>query len=427
MAPTIVRIRVATPASVANLGAGFDCLALALNLENEFALYVDLSGLADNLEKEFEIDLSGRYKDTDPKMRTLDGNLFVRSFQRTRKFLWHRLGGVGRDVPKCPMMVYEEVKVPPIRGLGSSSSACVAGVLGAIEFMDLMSFPDHPFQDVRDDQDLCASLAMTTDSCPDNICASLAGGLTYSLVAERNDRIDDGHAHLQFFRQEIDDPDLRVVALVPNRPLDTTKARLELDRYQYSHVEAAFNICRSTCIPEVFRSRRYALLAEVLKDAIHQKQRAKVFYTDDRNKGMNLQHIFDQVIATGAYGACIGGAGSTLIAFAHVSKVASVKLAFRKAFEAEAKENWEIEDVMELKPNNKGADVTITRSIDRDTEGLPDSVHAWLNRMSEREASKALRRQPDAVRPGQAVAESGPNSEDGPRHPWLPEFRKRRI
>lgn len=413
MASSIVKIFVTTPASIANLGAGFDCLALALDLKNEFTLYVDQRGLVEGTEKEFEIDLNGRYKDVDPKMLTASGNLFVHSFDETRKILCRRY---GRIVPKCPIMACEDVRIPPMRGLGSSSSACVAGVIAAIHFLKVID--ELPLDEVLDDTDWCASLAMETDTCPDNICACLSGGLTYSFKPEPQLKGDDSLPKLHYFREEINDPDIRVIALVPNKLIPTPQARQVTEAQIYKIADAVFNISRSTCIPTVFREKRYDLLGEVIKDRIHQKQRAEKFFVDeDERKAMDLQHIFDQVRRAGAYGACISGAGSTLVAFVHASKAQSVKHVFRTAFDEVAKLGWEIKEVLVLTPRNERTRATVTKE---QRESLPDSVSAWLDRAPGWRPIVKGSNQPGSE------DKSTPEPDDKPGHVWPPNYQGRR-
>jgi homoserine kinase len=84
-----LRISTSSPASIANLGAGYDCLALAVDLRNGYHIYSDLGRPMTNEdtvpEFTFRQPFQGDYAATDSRMRTLDGNLFVRAFEDTRK------------------------------------------------------------------------------------------------------------------------------------------------------------------------------------------------------------------------------------------------------------------------------------------------------------------------------------------------------
>jgi homoserine kinase len=365
MEPRILQIRVSAPASIANLGAGFDCLAMALDLRNQYHLHADIRAVSTG-EAEFKVELGGTYAQTDARMRVLDGNLFIKAFQDTRKYLCTQRGLI---VPQCPIMITEVVEIPPVRGLGSSSSACIAGMLAAIKFLEVL-YPDEHFEKTLESDDYCASLAMVTDSCPDNLCACLSGGLTYSFK-EAEER--DGLELLHYFREEIRVNEVRVVALIPEVELSTPAARRALENEKYSVQDVAFNITRSTSIPAVFRHGKWNLLAEVMMDKIHQDQRARVFYKGER-KDIDLKYIFEKTIQAGAYSACISGAGSSLVAFAPPAKVEAVKIAFRAAFMEKAKDPWKIDSVRELSPTNERAKIEV---FDHAKSFAP-SVMSWI-------------------------------------------------
>lgn len=374
----IARIQVRAPATVANLGPGFDTLALAVDLCNEYVLFADLRPGVPLREPRFN--LSGPYDTADQRMNSADGNLFYRSFQFTIKFLCnrHRL-----PYPECPLLICEEVTIPPMSGLGASSSACVAGVLAAVGLLDVI-YPDRGFASYQDDRPLCVRLANAIDVSPDNICASLIGGLTCAVLSGTQNRGEDGLVHVGYEQQRITDPDLRVVALVPNVKLLTTEARRILEGQLYRIAEVTYSTSRSTMIPMIFASRNYHNLREAMKDSIHQKQRALEFYKNDRNKVMDLEGIFEEVIRAGAYGACISGAGPTLVAILNRTVSQAVESAFRSAFEKLALGNWRIDWVTSRIPENDGANMQTAVLSDP----LPPHVAAWVERAPMRSAQR---------------------------------------
>ena len=104
-------ITVTVPATSANLGPGFDCLGMALNLRNEFRFSPRLEGIS--------IDVNGEGSGSIP---TDKSNLIVQSMQFLCDY-------VGRPLPGCHI---EQINhVPAASGLGSSSTATVAGLMGA--------------------------------------------------------------------------------------------------------------------------------------------------------------------------------------------------------------------------------------------------------------------------------------------------------
>lgn len=398
----LLAITVEVPASVANLGAGFDCLALALELRNRFRLYCDLRDRSPD-EKEYEFHLGGTYRDTDKRMLTPDGNLFVQAFQDARKYVCEL---AGYEVPRCPVLVHQEVDIAPMRGLGSSSTACVAGTLAGIKFVEAV-YPRLRPNDLltsnlssqgSDLNDIIASLAMAVDSCPDNVCASLSGGLTYSFCESDLKVLWGRSPLLHYFHEPVEDPDLRCVALIPSVTLETPEARKTLESRAYGIHDVAFNISRSTCLPAVLRLRRYSLLRGVTQDRIHQIQRAGTLFTSERGTLLDLGHIFQAVLDAGAYAAFIGGAGSALVALVHVSNVETVAERFRRAFEEVAVGKWSVEDVLTLQITNQGAVCELK-------EGIPENdalVRPWFDKIGQRwfPLSKGrIKERPSVLRP----------------------------
>lgn len=406
-----LRIATSSPATIANLGAGFDCLALAVELRNEYNLYSYLGQQVTNEDNIPEFTLNdpfdGPYGRTDRRMRTLNQNLFVQSFRYTRRLLCN---SAGLPIPHHPCLVFQRVNIPPVRGLGSSSSACVAGVLAGIEFIHA-KYPEIDIQElvgtfgrgpVGDHQirEIQATLANQSDSNPDNVCAALVGGLTYCYGDENP---ADYHSvtsgqRLHFFRDAVEDESLRCLALVPSKELSTPQARLILAGERYKLDDVVFNLQRATSIPRIFHERRYELLREVTKDRIHQEQRARMLYTNDRGRPIDIWFTFQAVMDSGAYCAFISGAGSTLVALAHSSKVDDAARAFRDAFMEVAPDDWKIERIMTLWPTNLGA--TSVRTYTNGTEQLDN----WIRSLSKAGASGLMS-------PGSDIHKSGRTAE----------------
>ena len=379
----LIVITVEVPASVANLGSGYDCLALAIELQNSFRLYCDIRAIGPD-DHEYEFHLRGRYGDSDTRMLKPDGNLFVQAFRDVRQYLCVL---AGYPVPRCPILVCQEVTIPPMRGLGSSSSASVAGALAGIKFIEAV-YPNlrpnellaaHPDFKGSNLNDIIASLAMAVDSCPDNICASLSGGLTYSFCESDRGVLWGRSPLLHYFQQSVEDPDLRCIALIPSVTLETPEARKVLESCAYKVSDVAFNISRSTCLPAAIRDKRYSLLRAITQDRIHQTQRIKALFTNDRGNHLNLESVFEAVLDAGAYAAFIGGAGSALIALADALNAEVVASRFRQSFEAVAMGKWSVEDLLTLRITNQGAVAVLRESL------LPNEelARVWFDKVGE--------------------------------------------
>ncbi|MCB0037174.1 MAG: homoserine kinase, partial [Anaerolineales bacterium] len=139
-------VNIKVPATTANLGPGFDCLGLALGLYNEFEFRQIDSGL--------EILVEGEATDIIPRN---EHNLIVQS----ALVLCHK---VGRELP--PMRIVQKNYVPAASGMGSSSTAVIAGLLGANALLET----NLSKQDILE-------IATEIEGHPDNVAPALFGGL----------------------------------------------------------------------------------------------------------------------------------------------------------------------------------------------------------------------------------------------------------
>jgi len=209
---------VRVPASSANLGPGFDCMAAALALSLE--LEVSETG-------EFSVE-------TDLPVSSGRENLCVRAFERL-----HPADGFSFRIRS---------EIPLAGGLGSSAAAIVAGLMAA----------DHLFEL---DVDLMAH-ASELEGHPDNVAASLHGG--FVIVA-------DGQA------TRFDPPTgLEALAVVPEQPVATRAARAALPA-QLPLEDAVFNVAHGALLTLGLARGDWDLLARGLHDRLHQQQRAHLF------------------------------------------------------------------------------------------------------------------------------------------------------
>jgi homoserine kinase len=206
------------PASSANLGPGFDCMAAALALALELEV-------AETGEFSVETDLpvgSGR------------DNLCVRAFERL-----HPADGFSFKIRS---------EIPLAGGLGSSAAAVVAGLMAA----------DHLFEL---DADLLAH-ASELEGHPDNAAASLHGGVVICA---------DGEA------TRFDPPTgLEALAVVPEQAVGTHAARAALPA-QVPLEDAVFNVAHGALLTLGLARGDWDLLARGLHDRLHQQQRAHLF------------------------------------------------------------------------------------------------------------------------------------------------------
>lgn len=253
-----MRLRVRVPATSANLGPGFDCFGLALDLCNEFVVEPGAAGVAWEGEAARELPDDG----TDA-VSTAAATVAMES-------------GVGLP----PFSLRGVNRIPVARGLGSSAAATVAGVVIADRLLGL----SLPVADV-------VRFASALEGHPDNVAAAALGGLTLAY--------DGGIVRLD------PSPDLHPVALVPDDlRLSTSQARAALPA-SVSRADAVFTIGRAA-IAVVALTSDPAILSEALKDRVHQPYRLPLV--------PEANELFRRLREAGV-AVCVSGAGPSLLAF----------------------------------------------------------------------------------------------------------------
>lgn len=227
-------ITVRVPATSANLGPGFDCLALALDLWNEVRFEPGGSGL--------RVDITGEGQDFLPRD---ERNLIFRAFL-------HACRKLGLSAPPGLTLTCTN-RIPLGSGLGSSAAAGVAGILGVRALLGHALPP----------ADLL-NLSAELEGHADNAAAALLGGLT--LVSG-----EDQH----WVQRKIELPAWQAAVVVPTFRLPTHQARAALPR-RVSLPDAVFNIGRATLVVEALRSADENLLRTALQDRLHQPHRLKL-------------------------------------------------------------------------------------------------------------------------------------------------------
>jgi homoserine kinase len=277
---------VRVPATTANLGPGFDCLGMALDLWNDVRFSLEGEGIV--------VTVDGLGAVSFPR----DGsNLVARAFLRLCE-------EAGRPAPSG-LRIHCDVRVPASSGLGSSSTAIVAGLLGANALLG------RPF-----DRDRILDLAAAMEGHPDNVAAALLGGLT--IVVQKQDRL---------LTKRILVPEVHVALAVPDLPFSTDAARADLPT-EVTMADAVFNLQRTPLVVEALRTGDYGLLSQVMDDRLHQAARLK------RIPGGRTAWLAAQ--NAGAAAVAVSGSGPSLIAFVGLATDASrIARVMAEAFAAE--------------------------------------------------------------------------------------------
>ncbi|MBO5851155.1 MAG: threonine synthase [Clostridia bacterium] len=251
----VKKYEVIVPCSSANLGCSFDCSGVALSLYNSFFF--------EKSEKD-EVEYGN-----------LENNLMLKAykiaFEKSKK-------------PYIPVKITQgRNEVPSARGLGSSSTCIVAGVIGA----NLMLKNYFKKQELLE-------IMTEIEGHPDNVAPAFLGGFVTSCMTNEN---------VFTVKNQVSNK-LKVLALIPDFELSTKKARAVLPQ-SVSLKDAIHNLCRSAITSEAFLKGDMQMIKAVFDDKIHQPARLPLI------KGS--QKVIEMLNGKG-YAVAISGAGSTLLA-----------------------------------------------------------------------------------------------------------------
>ena len=207
-------IKVRVPATSANLGPGFDSLGISLSIYNEYGFSLkDEEGLFfEGVEKEFQN----------------EDNIIYKAIKKVFDKYDFKFYGLGITIIKQD--------IPISRGLGSSSSCIVAGLIGAFALMGK-----------NIDKEEILNLAVDIEGHPDNVCPAIFGGLISTIMT--NDKkplyncvnVKDG---------------IKFVALIPRFKLSTEKARAILPK-EILFKDCVYNIGRAALLVSAFSNGNY--------------------------------------------------------------------------------------------------------------------------------------------------------------------------
>lgn len=255
-------VTIAVPGSAANLGPGFDALAVAVQLYTRVTVTrVRDHGVRNEIACAFDgVPLQG-------------DNYVARSVSTIA-------AREGVDFPSLELAIDSEI--PMRAGLGSSAAATVAGLL----LYDRMTGGAG--------LDLLAE-GTAFEGHPDNVAASLLGGLTSGSVCE------DGRV----VAVSTPWPDrVALVAVTPMTEVKTPDARRVLPA-SLSRADAVFNLQRVALLVQSLWAGRVDLLREAVRDRWHQPYRAAL--VPGLAEALTLEH--DQLL-----GVCLSGSGPTVLA-----------------------------------------------------------------------------------------------------------------
>lgn len=286
-------IYVKVPATSANMGCGFDCFGIALDLYNTIGAMETGEGIAIKAA----------------------GGKTVRSFSENRHNLVYRamdeVFSKAEYRPKGLLIVHKDSAIPRTRGLGSSAACIAAGVLLANELAG------QPFS-----RGELLNIACRMEGHSDNATAALCGGFNVSLPA----------GGTVFHRRAEVGDDIVFLLMIPKFTLSTQKSRKSLPQTVRMR-DAVNNIARASMMAMAFAAGDYSSLPLCFGDALHEKYR----------KGAipGAESVLKAAGKFGAYGAYLSGSGPTVAAIVSKEKAAKFQF-FMSNFLLQNKLDWEI-------------------------------------------------------------------------------------
>lgn len=257
-------LTIAVPASVANLGPGFDTLAVAVQV------YLRVRLVSQTPDGRGTVTV----RQANPPVPAENG------VERAYRSL------ASRAPAGLPSVVIDiESDIPIGSGMGSSAAATVAG----LRLFEAVVAP-------LPDEDLLAA-ATALEGHPDNAAAAIRGGMVAALQHE------DGRVSVATLAWPAS---IRMLIATPSRPLPTAEARKVVPQ-SFSRADALFNLQRVARLMHAVATGDGASLREALKDRWHQPQRAALI--PELAPALALED-------PDLLGVCLSGAGPSIVAFA---------------------------------------------------------------------------------------------------------------
>ena len=290
-------IRVKVPATSANMGPGFDCMGVAVGLYSIFGFRETEGGLS--------------FKGFPEEFCNKD-NIVYEAMMKCFDKANYKVKGLEISILKQD--------IPISRGLGSSSSCIVGGLIGANEIMDRKFTKDEIFQ-----------MAVEIEGHPDNVAPAVLGGMVVAI-----EEADKCYYDKVNFKEEI-----KFVSIIPDFRLSTKEAREVLPK-EISIKDGVYNVSRAALMVSALSSGNLELLKVACRDSFHENYRSKLI------KGFD--EVKNEANRVGALATYLSGAGPTIMAL--ISKDTE---GFGEKMSAFLKEKSLNFDVHELSIDNVGA------------------------------------------------------------------------
>ena len=308
-----MKVSVKVPASSANLGPGFDCLGLALPIYNTITIEETVlpgTGIEINLISEEET-IDEMVFDNIPR----DENNIV---YKAVEMLYNSIGQVPSE-----LKINIQSQIPITRGLGSSSSIVVGGLLAANKLLG------NPA-----DETALLAIATEVEGHPDNVAPAILGGVVLA-----NQEEDGMVTYTKLpWPEEWD-----ITVCIPDFELSTEIARSVLPK-EVPMQDAIFNAKHLAMLVQALNNKDAKLMKSALKDRLHQPYREKLV------PGMHeIMEAFKH--EDGVLGCVLSGAGPSMLVISHKYDLDKIKSTVKDIWEAQ---NIKV-DCRTLKVEEQGA------------------------------------------------------------------------
>ncbi len=290
-----MKISVKVPASTSNLGPGFDCIGMALPIYNTITIEETVlpgTGIEINV-----INDSESADDMLTEHMPMDENSII---YKAVELLYNSIGQTPSE-----LKITVQSQIPIARGLGSSASVIVGGLLAANELLG------KPADEVA-----LLSIAAEVEGHPDNVTPSIVGGLVLTSLE------DDGSV----VYRKLDWPEeWQITVCIPDYELSTEISRSVLPKEVPMH-DAVFNAKRLAMFIQAVNTKDANLMKMALHDRLHQPYRMKLVPGLDKIME-NLKH------EENVLGCVLSGAGPAIVVISQKNNLDRIKSIIKDTWE----------------------------------------------------------------------------------------------
>lgn len=290
-----MKVSVKVPATTANIGPGFDCMGMALPIYNTITIEETvLPGTG--------IEINAINNDS-----TADDLMFEHIPMDETSIIYKAVELLYNSIGQSPseLKITVQSQIPIARGLGSSASVIVGGLLAANELLG------HPADEVA-----LLSIATEVEGHPDNVTPAIVGGLCITSQE------DDGTI---LYRKLNWPEEWNITVCIPDYELSTDISRSVLPK-EVPMEDAVFNAKRLAMFVEAVNTKDAELMKMALQDKLHQPYRMKLVPGLDKIIE-NLKH------EENVLGCVLSGAGPAILVISQKNDLDKIKSIVKETWE----------------------------------------------------------------------------------------------